>query len=81
MQSTTNKKLNFIISKSINTNEHIMYIKEARTKFVPAFIYYMLEHYNCDRVSFNTSLKEYPMAILKDKQTWKDVDYELKQTH
>ena len=51
----------------------ILYIKAPRSKFIPAYIYYLLEHFKCNGVCFGLSKKIYQKENLKGKNDWKDV--------
>ena len=50
-----------------------LYIKAPRSKFIPAYVYYLLEHFKCNGVCFGLSKKIYKKENLKDKNDWKDV--------
>lgn len=51
----------------------ILYLDEGKTKFVPAYLYYLLEYYGCKKVGFKTSSKLFSKEQLKGKDNWKDV--------
>lgn len=51
----------------------ILYIKAPRSKFIPAYAYYLLEHFKCNGVCFGLSKKIYKKENLKGKNDWKDV--------
>lgn len=51
----------------------ILYIRAPRSKFIPAYIYYLLEHFKCNGVCFGLSKKIYKKENLKGKNDWKDV--------
>lgn len=53
----------------------ILYIKESRNKFLPSYVYYLLEHYDCNKVVFNASTRMYLKESLKGKEDWKDVEF------
>lgn len=53
----------------------ILYVKAARGKFLPSYVYYLLEYHQCKYVSFDQSAKMYPKEELKGKEDWKDVRY------
>lgn len=50
-----------------------LYIKAPRSKFIPAYVYYLLEHFECNGVCFGLSKKIYKKENLKGKNDWKDV--------
>ena len=50
-----------------------LYIKAPRSKFIPAYVYYLLEHLECNGVCFGLSKKIYKKENLKGKNDWKDV--------
>lgn len=50
-----------------------LYIEAPRKKFVPAYVYYLLEHFKCNGVCFGSSKKIYKKENLKGKNDWKDV--------
>lgn len=51
----------------------ILYIDAPKSKFVPAYVYYMLEAYECDGVCFGNSKHIYKQKYLKSADTWKEV--------
>ena len=53
----------------------VLYVNAARSKFLPSYVYYMLEHYNCDYICFNASTKMYPKENLKGKESWNGIKY------
>ena len=57
----------------------ILYIKAPRSKFIPAYVYYLLEHFKCNGVCFGLSKKIYKKENLKDKNDWKDVIKDAKE--
>jgi hypothetical protein len=50
-----------------------LYIEAPRSKFVPAYVFYLLEYFKCSEVCFGYSKKIYKKENLKGKSTWKDV--------
>ena len=56
-----------------------LYIKEPRSKFIRAYVYYLLEHFKCNGVCFGLSKKIYKKENLKDKNDWKDVIKDAKE--
>lgn len=50
-----------------------LYISAPRSKFIPSYVYYMLEHFQCEYVCFGLSNKRYPKHTLKGCDTWKEV--------
>ena len=56
-----------------------LYIEEPRSKFIPAYVYYLLEHFKCNGVCFGLSKKIYKKENLKDKNDWKDVIKDAKE--
>ena len=56
-----------------------LYIKAPRSKFIPAYVYYLLEHFKCNGVCFGLSKKIYKKENLKDKNDWKDVIKDAKE--
>jgi len=51
----------------------ILYIEAPKNKFVPAYVYYMLEYYECEKVCFGASKRMYKKEDLKGKDDWNDV--------
>lgn len=56
-----------------------LYIKAPRSKFIPAYVYYLLEHFKCNVVCFGLSKKIYKKENLKGKNDWKDVIKDAKE--
>lgn len=54
--------------------DNVLYVDAPRSRFVPSFVYYLLEQHNCDRVCFGTSIKHYKKENLKGKESWKEVE-------
>jgi len=50
-----------------------LYIAAPRSKFIPAYVFYLLEHFKCNGVCFGLSKKIYKKENLKGKNDWKDV--------
>ena len=57
----------------------ILYITAPRSKFIPAYVYYLLEHFKCNGVCFGLSKKIYKKENLKGKNDWKDVIKDAKE--
>lgn len=53
--------------------DNILYLDVHRSKILPAYAYYLLEYYNCNRLCFTGSKKVYKKDSLKGKEDWKDV--------
>ena len=51
----------------------ILYLDEGKTKFIPSYLYYLLEYHGCNKVGFKTSSKLFSKEQLKGKDNWKDV--------
>lgn len=51
----------------------ILYIEAPKKKFVPGYVYYLLDYFKCNFVCFGTSSKMYKKENLKGKDDWKDV--------
>lgn len=51
----------------------VLYVDAPRSKFVPAYVYYLLKFHECTKVSFGMSLKEFKIEDLKGKDDWNDV--------
>ena len=51
----------------------ILYIEAPKNKFVPGYVYYMLEHFACNHVCFGTSKKLYNKKDLNGMKDWKEV--------
>ena len=56
-----------------------LYIKEPRSKFIPAYVYYLLEHFKCNGVCFGLSKKIYKKENLKGKNDWEAVIKDAKE--
>lgn len=50
-----------------------LYIDSPRKKFLPAYVYYILEYHKCDKVCFANSRTIYEKESLKDKEDWKEI--------
>lgn len=50
-----------------------LYIEAPKSKFVPGYVYYLLESKKCNKVTFGTSKKIYKKEDLKGKKDWKEV--------
>lgn len=61
------------ITEDVRTMDKHMHVNAPKSKFVPAYVYYLLEAHSCKTVSFNTSLATYKIEDLKGKENWKDV--------
>jgi hypothetical protein len=51
----------------------ILYIEVPKNKFIPAYVYYLLESKQCNKIVFKNSSKMYKKEDLKGKEDWKDV--------
>ena len=51
----------------------ILYIEAERSKFLPAYVYYILEYHKCNKVCFANSRTIYEKESLKDKEDWKEI--------
>ena len=51
----------------------ILYIEAPKNKFIPAYVYYLLESKQCNKIVFKNSSKMYKKEDLKGKEDWKDV--------
>lgn len=67
--------IQILISPRLDHKRHL-HIENPRSKFIPKYVYYLLEQYDCATVSFNRSSKEYKKEQLKGKEDWKDVKKE-----
>lgn len=56
-----------------------LYIAAPKSKFIPSYVYYLLEHFKCNGVCFGTSKKIYKKESLKSKDDWKEVDKNVKE--
>lgn len=51
----------------------ILYVEAPKNKFIPAYVYYLLESKQCNKIVFKNSSKMYNKNDLKGKEDWKDV--------
>lgn len=51
----------------------ILYIEAEKSKFLPAYVYYLLEYWDRKKVCFKNSSSIYHKDDLKSKQDWKEV--------
>lgn len=51
----------------------ILYIEAPKNKFIPAYVYYLLESKDCNKIVFKNSSKMYKKEDLKGKEDWNDV--------
>lgn len=51
----------------------ILYIEVPKNKFIPAYVYYLLESKQCTKIVFKNSSRMYKKEDLKGKEDWKDV--------
>lgn len=63
------------MTKKVKVNKigDTLYIEAPRNKFIPSYVYYMLENFNCTKVTFKASIKIYLKESLKNKDDWKQV--------
>ena len=52
---------------------NVLYINTPKNKFVPAYVYYLLEYFKCEGVCFGTSSKIYNKENLKGCDDWDEV--------
>ncbi len=50
-----------------------MYIDTSRNHYIPAFLYYLLEAYQCDTVSFKNTKRVFNKQELKNAKDWKEL--------
>lgn len=50
-----------------------LYISAPRNKFIPSYVYYILEYFECNCVVFGTSSKRYKKENLKGCDDWDEV--------
>lgn len=56
----------------------ILYIDAPKKKFLPSYVYYLLQSKKCTKVCFGAR-KVYYIENLKGKENWKDVDKKPKK--
>lgn len=67
------KNIKMQLGTDCKRDEKIMYISEPKTKYTPDYVYHLLEYYECELVSFNTSLKIFIKDDLKGKESWNGI--------
>ena len=51
----------------------VLYIQAPKKKFLPEYVYYLLEHYECNGVCFGNSRHIYKQKDLKPAKDWNEV--------
>lgn len=51
----------------------ILYIEAPKKKFIPSYVYYLLEYYECNKVCFGASSHMFKKEHLKGMNDWKEV--------
>jgi len=75
-------------SKSINSFEETafvsvvgetLYINEAKSKFLPKYVYYLCQSFNCTGACFRNSSHIYKLKDLKEMEEWNNVKSQTKR--
>lgn len=51
----------------------LLCVDASKDKFIPAYVYYLLEAYNCTEIRFNDSVHTYKQKDLKNARDWSEV--------